>query len=133
MGRCSDDPRSLPGSHSETLPKYSATFISLGFTVHNLTPLFRTAPQVTAPDGNRWDVLQGDPRTRVRRWGRKVGCGLAAPVGAHQRGWQAWVRAHGDGGRGGCGCPLLVLAAWHPGKLPETRVISDERQTERGK
>lgn len=53
----------------------------------------------------------------------------------------------GDGGRRGCvpgeggggqtqgwlWLSLLMLAAQRPSKLPETRVISDERQTERGK
>lgn len=84
------------------LPKHSATFISLGFAAHNLTPLFRIAPQVTAPGGNRWDGMQGYPRTRVRWGGSRGGRGRAAPV-VHQM----EVYVHGHRHKGGCGRPFL--------------------------
>ena len=53
----------------------------------------------------------GSPLERV--------AGVGACVGGQMQGWLRLT--------------LLVLAAQRPGKLPETRLISDERQTERGK
>lgn len=112
------------------LPKYSTTFISLGFTAHNLAPFFRIAPQVTATDVNQWDVMQADSRTQVRWWGRRgamAGLLLREPT-----------RDSGNPGvpRGmapGMAVAALSAAAQHPGKLPKTHVISEERQTKRGK
>lgn len=114
------------------LPKYSATFISLSFTVHNLAPFFRIAPQVTATDVNQWDIMQADSRTQVRWWRRRgamAGLHLWEPIrdsGSHKsRG------AQGDGS--GVAVTAPSAAAQHPGKLPKTHIISDERQTKRGK
>lgn len=107
------------------LPKYSATFISLGFTAHNLAPFFRIAPQVTATDVNQWDAMQADSRTQVRWWGRR-----GAMVGL-----LLWEPTRDSGSPGGPGVAAAApsAAAQHPGKLPKTLIISDGRQTRRGK
>lgn len=88
------------------------------------------APQVTATDVNQWDVMQADSRTQVRWWGRR-----GAMAGLLLWNPPETVAAMGPGGPRGMGPGVAApsAAAQHPGKLPKAHIISDERQTKRGK